>query len=91
MPPLAERGIPGKSLCKGLGDTWIRKGVHAAVLKRGSTGKLKKAGVRRCTRTLKASLFSKFAQEEVELTELSSCMPLSVQFISWITTKLCDL
>lgn len=40
MVKFAGRNIPGKSLCKGIRDTPIKKGVHAVVLKGGSTGKL---------------------------------------------------
>lgn len=40
MARFAGRNIPGKSLCKGVRDTRIKKGDHAVVLKGGSTGKL---------------------------------------------------
>lgn len=40
MVELAGRNIPGKSLCKGIRDTPVKKGVHRVVLKSGNTGKL---------------------------------------------------
>lgn len=52
---------------------------------------LKKAGFSWCLGTLKATRFSKFAQKKADLMELSHRVRLTVQFISRITTKLCDL
>lgn len=100
MVKFAGRNISGKSLCKGIRDTWIKKGVHAVVLKGraqescqvwGTEEGLKKAAFSWCLRTLQATRFSKFAQEKADLMELSYRMCLTVQFISRITTKLCDL